>query len=96
MEVVVDERVYLAPRTEARVRCRLSRAMRGSEGMVEPTENLRLADGVAVGRSLVQAGEELVRVLVANLSDEARKVTAGAKLDTCEDVQCPEETSGSA
>ncbi|XP_063844708.1 uncharacterized protein LOC135091193 [Scylla paramamosain] len=70
--------------------------MRGSEGMVEPTENLRLADGVAVGRSLVQAGEELVTVLVANLSDEARKVPAGAKLGTCEEVERPAETSGSA
>ncbi len=39
-EVVVAERVHFAPRTEARVRCRLSRAMRGSEGMMEPTENL--------------------------------------------------------
>ncbi|KAK8400994.1 hypothetical protein O3P69_002641 [Scylla paramamosain] len=64
--------------------------------MVEPTENLRLAEGVAVGRSLVQAGEELVTVLVANLSDEARKVPAGAKLGTCEEVERPEETSGSA
>ncbi|XP_063872042.1 uncharacterized protein LOC135106714 [Scylla paramamosain] len=63
-EVVVAERVHLAPRTEARVRCRLSRAMHGSEGIVEPTENLQLADGVALG--------------------------------TCEEVEHPEETSGSA
>ncbi len=56
-EVVVAERVYLAPRMEARVRCRLSRAMRGSEGMVEPTiPSMQLADGVAVGWSLVEAG----------------------------------------
>ncbi|KAK8378035.1 hypothetical protein O3P69_018757 [Scylla paramamosain] len=32
----------------------------------------------------------------ANLSDEARKVPAGAKLGTCEEVERPEETSGSA
>ncbi|XP_063858824.1 uncharacterized protein LOC135099801 [Scylla paramamosain] len=95
-EVVVAERVHLAPRTEARVRCRLSRAMHRSEGMVEPTENLQLADGVTVGRSLVQAGEELVTVLVANLSGEAQKVPAGAKLGTCEEVEHPEEMSRSA
>lgn len=95
-EVVTAERLHLAPRTEARVRCRLSRMMRGREGLVEPTENLQLADGVAVGRSLVGAGEELVTVLVANFSDEARKVPAGAKLGTCEEVERPEELSRSA
>ena len=52
--------------------------------MVEPTENLRLADGMAVGQSLVGAREELVTVLVANFSDKACKIRAGAKLGTCQ------------
>ncbi|XP_063845412.1 uncharacterized protein LOC135091900 [Scylla paramamosain] len=66
-EVVVAERVHLAPRTEARV-CR-----------VEPHSSR----------------EELVTVLVANLSDKSRKVPTGAKLGTCGEVEHPEETSGS-
>ncbi len=40
-------------------------------------------------------GEDLVTVLVANLSDEAWKLPAGAKLDNCEEVESPEEMSGS-
>ncbi|XP_047471470.1 uncharacterized protein LOC125026912 [Penaeus chinensis] len=94
-EVVTAERLHLAPRTESRIRCRLSRVMRGVEGLVEPIQNLQLADGVAVGRSLVGAGEGLVTVLVANFSDKAQKVPAGAKLGTCEEVEHPEESSGS-
>ncbi len=95
-EVVVAERVHLAPRTEVRVRCRLSRAMHGLEGMVERKESLRLADSMVFEWSLVQVGEELVMVLVANLSNEAQKVPTGAKLGTCEEVERPEETLGSA
>ncbi|XP_042889542.1 uncharacterized protein LOC122264610 [Penaeus japonicus] len=68
--------------------------MRGVEGLVEPIQNLQLADGVAVGRSLVGAGEGLITVLAANFSDKARKVPAGAKLGTCEEVERPEESSG--
>ena len=64
--------------------------------MVDPTKNLRLADGMTVGRSLVSAGEELVTVLVANFSDEARKIPAGAEPGTCEEVERPEEPSGGA
>ena len=56
-EVVVAKRVHLAPRTEVKVQCKLSRAMRGVDGMMEPSKNLRLADGVAVRRSLVGAGK---------------------------------------
>ena len=94
-EVVVAKRVHLAPRTEVKVQCKLSRAMRGVDGMVEPSKDLRLADGVAVGRSLVGAGEELVTVLVANFSDEARKIPAGAKLGICEEVERQvEQTAG--
>ena len=44
-EVVVADSARIAPRSEARVRCRLSRAMRGAEAMVEPKEDLRLAEG---------------------------------------------------
>ncbi|XP_042856493.1 UBA domain-containing protein Mud1-like [Penaeus japonicus] len=54
-----------------------------------------LADDVAVGRSLVGAGEGLITVLVANFSDKAQKVPAGAKLGTCEEVERPEESSSS-
>lgn len=59
--------------------------MRGVEGVIEPTENLRLDDGVAVGWSLVGAWEELVGVLVADFSDEALMIPAGAILVTCEE-----------
>ena len=86
-EVVTTERLRLAPRTEQRVPCRLSRAMDGAEGIVEPSEDLHLADGVAVGRSLVRAGEERVAVLVANFSDEAREIPAGVKLGTCAEAE---------
>lgn len=47
VKVVVAEGVHLAPRPEA---------MHGAEGMMEPMESLRLADGVEVGRSLDGAG----------------------------------------
>ncbi|XP_063599566.1 uncharacterized protein LOC134775886 [Penaeus indicus] len=94
-EVVTAERLHLAPRTESRIWCRLSRVMRGVEGLVEPIQNLQLAGGVVVGRSLVGAGEGLVTVLVANFSDKAQKLPAGTKLGTCEEVERPEESSGS-
>ncbi|XP_050709041.1 uncharacterized protein LOC126993919 [Eriocheir sinensis] len=93
-EVVAAERLHLAPGTEARVLCCRSDAM-PAEGTVESTEGLQLPDGVAAGRSLEGAGEESVTVLVANSSDEARKVPAGAKLGTCEEGE-QEEASGSA
>lgn len=95
-EVVTAERLHLAPRTERRVQCRLSRAMHGAEGIVEPSDSLHLTDGVTVGRSLVGAGEELVTVLLANFSDEARQLPAGAKLGTCEEVERAEQPSTSA
>ncbi|XP_050732465.1 uncharacterized protein LOC127006541 [Eriocheir sinensis] len=94
-EVVAAERLHLAPGTEARVLCCRSNAM-PAEGTVESTEGLQLPDGVAAGRSLEGAGEESVTVLVANSSDEAREVPAGAKLGTCEEVEQQEEESGSA
>ena len=86
-EVVTTAPVYLAPGTEARVQCRLSQKMRGADGMVEPTKERQLGDGVAVGRSLVRAGEDLVNVLVANLSDKTRRIPVGAKLGICEEVE---------
>ncbi|XP_050739169.1 uncharacterized protein LOC127009845 isoform X2 [Eriocheir sinensis] len=94
-EVVAAERLHLAPGTEARVLCCRSDAM-PAEGTVESTEGLQLPGGVAAGGSLEGAGEESVTVLVANSSDEARKVPAGAKLGTCEEVEQLEEPSGSA
>ncbi|XP_050712080.1 uncharacterized protein LOC126996064 isoform X1 [Eriocheir sinensis] len=94
-EVVAAERLHLAPGTEARVLCCRSDAMPGG-GTVESTEGLQLPDGVAAGGSFEGAGEESVTVLVANSSDEARKVPAGAKLGTCEEVEQQEEASGSA
>lgn len=95
-EVVTVERLHLAPRTERRVQCRLSRAMHGAEGIVEPSDSLHLTDGVTVGRSLVGAGEELVTVLLANFSDEARQLPAGVRLGTCEEVERAEQPSTSA
>ncbi|MPD01693.1 hypothetical protein E2C01_097233 [Portunus trituberculatus] len=52
-EVVTTKQLRLPPRTEARVQCRLTRVMKDAEGLVS---DLRLADGVALGRSLVGAG----------------------------------------
>ena len=86
-EVRAAARVRLAPQSETRVRCRLTRKMDTVDGMVEPADSLRLADGVAVARSLVGAEEELVTVLVANFSDETRTIPAGAQLGTCEEVK---------
>ncbi|XP_050689056.1 uncharacterized protein LOC126981672 isoform X2 [Eriocheir sinensis] len=94
-EVVAAERLHLAPGTEARVLCCRSDVM-PAEGTVESTEGLQLPGGVAAARSLEGAGEESVTVLVANSSDEARKVPAGAKLGTCVEVEQLEEPSGSA
>ncbi|MPD02213.1 hypothetical protein E2C01_097780 [Portunus trituberculatus] len=53
-EVVTTAPVYLAPGIEARLHCQLSRKMHGADGLVEPTRERHLADGVAVGRSLVR------------------------------------------
>lgn len=86
-EVVTTKRLRLAPRTEARVQCRLTRVMREAEGLVEPVSDLRLADGVTLGRSLVGAGEELVTVLLANFSDKTRNIPAGTQVGACEEVQ---------
>jgi len=85
-EVVAVELVQLAPRTETRVPCKLSRRMRGSDGLVESTANLGLAEGVAVARSLAGAGELRITALVANFSDRTRTLPAGAKLGTCEEI----------
>ncbi|KAK8400958.1 hypothetical protein O3P69_002622 [Scylla paramamosain] len=52
-------------------------------------------DYLTQSKACVDLGRKLVR-MVANLSDEARKVPAGAKLGTCEEVERPEETSGRA
>ncbi|MPD05025.1 hypothetical protein E2C01_100745 [Portunus trituberculatus] len=57
------------------------------EGLVEPVSDLWLADGVALGRSLVGAGEELVTVLLANFSDKAQNIPAGTPVGVCEEVQ---------
>lgn len=53
--IVTAERVHLRPGVETRIQCQLTRMMRGVEGVIEPTEHLRLDDGVAVGRSLLGA-----------------------------------------
>ena len=76
-EVVTTQQLRLAPRSERRVQCRLTRMMREAEGLVEPVSDLHLADGVTLGRSLVSAGERLVTVLLANFSNEARNIPAG-------------------
>lgn len=86
-EVVTTRRLQLAPRSECRVQCRLARPMQSTEGLVEPASDCRLADGVAVGRSLVQAGEKVVTVLLANFSDEARNIPAGTAVGECVEVQ---------
>lgn len=83
--VFTTAQLHLAPRTEARVRCKLS--MRGVDGMVELTKDRRQADSMAVGRSLVAAGEEVVTVLVADLNNKAHKIPAGVKLGICEGVE---------
>ncbi|MPC20957.1 hypothetical protein E2C01_013923 [Portunus trituberculatus] len=61
--------------------------MKEAEGLVEPVSDLQLADGVALGRSLVRAGEELVTVLLTNFSDKARNIPAGTPVGACEEVQ---------
>ena len=86
-EVVVAETVRIAPRTEAIVRCRLSREMRGDGGLVESSMEQRLADGLAVGRTLVRQDKSEVKVLVANFSLEEQKIPVGVILGTCEEVE---------
>ncbi|MPC78771.1 hypothetical protein E2C01_073268 [Portunus trituberculatus] len=86
-EVVTMKRLRLPPHTEARVQCRLTHVMKEAEGLVEPVSDLRLADGVALGRSLVGTGEELVTVLLANFSDKARNIPAGTPVGACKEVQ---------
>lgn len=61
----------------------MSKETQLAEGMVEPIKNMRLADGVAIGRETRWSGEELATVLVANFSDEAQKVPASANLGIC-------------
>ncbi|MPC76284.1 hypothetical protein E2C01_070693 [Portunus trituberculatus] len=86
-EVVTTKRLRLASRTEARVQCRLTRVMKEAEGLVDPVSDLRQADGVALGKSLVGAGEELNTVFLANFSDKARNIPAGTPVGACEEVQ---------
>ncbi|MPC21897.1 hypothetical protein E2C01_014900 [Portunus trituberculatus] len=86
-EVVTTKRLRLPPRTEGRVQCHLTHVMKEAEGLVEPVSDLRLADGVALGRNLVGAGEELVTVLLANFSDKAQNIPAGTPVGACEEVQ---------
>ncbi|MPC98561.1 hypothetical protein E2C01_093935 [Portunus trituberculatus] len=61
--------------------------MKEAEGLVEPVSDQRLADGVALGRSLLGAGEELVTVLLANFSDKARNIPTVTPVGACEEVQ---------
>ncbi|MPC74921.1 hypothetical protein E2C01_069301 [Portunus trituberculatus] len=70
-EVVTTKQHRLHPHTEARVQCCLTCVVKEAEGLVEPVSDLRLADSVALGRSLIEVGEELVTVLLANFSDKA-------------------------
>ena len=90
-EVVVAETVRVAPRTEVIVRCRLSREMSGDGGLVESSMEQRLADGLAVGRTLVRLDKSEVKVLVANFLLEEQKIPAGAILGTCEEVERDEK-----
>ena len=85
-EVLAVNRVHLAPRSETRVPCMLSRKMVKSAGMVEVPEHLELADGVAVARSMVKSGEKFVTVLMANFSNKPRTIPAGAQIGMCEEV----------
>ena len=86
-EVVVAETVRVAPRTEAMVRCRLSREMSGGGGLVESSVEQGLVEGVAVGRTLVAPDNDEVKVLVANFSHKVQEIPAGAILGTCEEVE---------
>ncbi|KAK8388388.1 hypothetical protein O3P69_020407 [Scylla paramamosain] len=71
--------------------CRLSRMMEG-EGLVSPSSQQSLPEGVIVGRTLVPPEQEEVRVVVANLSSEPRDVREGALMGTCEVVQREKST----
>lgn len=51
-----------------------------------------MADGIAVRRSLVGTGMVLATVLLANFSEEVRKVP---RLGTCEKMERPEKSSES-
>ena len=94
-EVLAMRRVRLAPRSETRVPCMLSRKMVESAGMVEVPSHSKLADGVTVARSMVKSGEKFVTVLVANFSDEHRTIPAGAQVGTCEEIAMEERPSKS-
>ena len=71
----------------------LSREMVKYAGMVEIPEHLKLADGVAVARSMVKSGEKYVTVLMANFSNKPRTIPAGAQVGTCEEVIKEEQPS---
>ncbi len=81
----------IPPMSEASLRCRLSRMMEG-EGLVSPSSQQSLPEGVIVGRTLVPPEQEEVRVVVANLSSEPRDVREGALMGTCEVVQREKST----
>lgn len=79
-EVLAVNRVRLAPRSETRVPCMLSRKMVKSAGMVEVPEHLEVADGVAVARSMVKVHGHARRHLTisghsmkARYDDQARE-----------------------
>ena len=86
-KVMVAETVRVAPRTEAIVRCWLSRKMSGDGSLVEPSMEQRLVEGIAVGRTLVKPDKDKVMVLVVNFSCEEQEIPAGMILGTCEEVE---------
>ena len=83
-EVVVTREVTLPPCSETRVLCHLSRVMKGSTGMLEASE---VTDNVMVARSLITREEDKIMVLMANFSQEERRVHAGTKVGVCEEVE---------
>ena len=92
-QVVVAKTARIPPESEISLQCKLSRRMEGEGGLVEPSIDTTLPDGLAVGRTLVKPGEEEVTVVVANLSRQERKVRIGDTVGACEEVERSPRTS---
>lgn len=81
-QVVVAEATRMLPRSDIRVRCRLSRKMEGEVSLAESSPACRMQEGLMVDQTLVLSGDEKVTLLGANLDDQERRIPTGATLGT--------------
>ena len=81
--------VTIPPMSEKIMMCKLEEPMKNCSGLIEPDTQCTLADGVMVGRTLVNPAEGQIPVVIANFSNRPRKVKKGTDVAYCQEVDEP-------